>query len=295
MVSSRLLISHGIVVDGAGNPPAPETAVLVRDGFVHAVGDGALRESVPRGETLREIDATGRTVMPGLIDAHCHMTYGESRIEEEIDLYTSPESRTRKADLHAQKVLRVGVTGISQPGGSYYIVVALRGRLAPRTRGGRTDGARHRIRLLAHAVRRVEVSRICAELDDQVAAFRGPSLEAASYPSVFLDATYCKARGRRPNRFSGCGCLDRGCAATGAREGLGVDVGDSENGAFWTAVLRSLKARGGRRAAGDRRCAPGFGPSSTHRCWVRGCNAGCTSCATCSPRRPGRTPGWWPR
>ena len=50
MVSSRLLISHGIVVDGAGNPPAPETAVLVPSGFVHAVGDGALRESVPRGE-----------------------------------------------------------------------------------------------------------------------------------------------------------------------------------------------------------------------------------------------------
>jgi hypothetical protein len=28
--------------------------VLVRDGFVHAVGDGAVRESVPRGATLRE-------------------------------------------------------------------------------------------------------------------------------------------------------------------------------------------------------------------------------------------------
>lgn len=126
MASSWLLISHGTVVDGAGNPPAPETAVLVRDGFVHAVGDGALRESVPRGETLREIDATGHTVMPGLIDAHCHMTYGESRSEEEIDLYTSPESRTLKAAFHAQKVLRAGVTGISQPGGSYYIGVALR-------------------------------------------------------------------------------------------------------------------------------------------------------------------------
>ena len=44
--------------------------------------------------------------MPGLIDAHCHMTYGESRSEEEIDLYTSPELRTLKAAWNAQKVLR---------------------------------------------------------------------------------------------------------------------------------------------------------------------------------------------
>jgi imidazolonepropionase-like amidohydrolase len=54
------------------------------------------------------------------------MTYGESRSEEEIDLYTSPELRTLKAAFNAQKVLRAGVTGISQPGGSYYIGVGLR-------------------------------------------------------------------------------------------------------------------------------------------------------------------------
>jgi putative transposase len=32
--------------------------------------------------------------------------------------------------------------------------------------------------------------------------------------------------------------------ADGGREVLGLDVGDSEDGAFWTACLRSLKARG---------------------------------------------------
>jgi len=35
-----------------------------------------------------------------------------------------------------------------------------------------------------------------------------------------------------------------GVRGDGHREVLGVDVGDSENGAFWTAFLRSLKARG---------------------------------------------------
>ena len=35
-----------------------------------------------------------------------------------------------------------------------------------------------------------------------------------------------------------------GVAADGQREVLGFDVGDSEDGAFWTAFLRSLKTRG---------------------------------------------------
>jgi putative transposase len=35
-----------------------------------------------------------------------------------------------------------------------------------------------------------------------------------------------------------------GVASTGDREVLGVDVGDSEDGAFWTGFFRSLRARG---------------------------------------------------
>jgi imidazolonepropionase-like amidohydrolase len=126
MPSSWLLITNATVVDGAGNPPQPHTSVLVQDGRIDAVGTHVNQDLAPRGEELTEIDATGKTLMPGLIDAHCHMTYGESRTEEEIDLYTSPELRTLKAAFHAQKVLRAGVTGISQPGGSYYIGVGLR-------------------------------------------------------------------------------------------------------------------------------------------------------------------------
>jgi putative transposase len=39
-----------------------------------------------------------------------------------------------------------------------------------------------------------EVSRICAELDAEVAAFADRSLTDTAFPYVFLDTTYCKAR-----------------------------------------------------------------------------------------------------
>jgi imidazolonepropionase-like amidohydrolase len=126
MDSSWLLIEHGTVIDGDANPAQPDTAVLIKDSRVHAVGTGADSAHVPTGENLTVLDATGKTVMPGLIDAHCHMSYGEARTQEEQDLYTSHELRTLIAAWNMKKVLRAGVTSISQPGGSYFIGVGLR-------------------------------------------------------------------------------------------------------------------------------------------------------------------------
>ena len=88
-----------------------------------------------------------------------------------------------------------------------------------------------------------EVSRICADLDAEVAAFRDRSLAGQPFPYVFLDATYCKARVNR-RVVSQAVVVATGVRGDGWREVLGFAVGDSEDGAFWTAFLRSLKARG---------------------------------------------------
>jgi transposase-like protein len=88
-----------------------------------------------------------------------------------------------------------------------------------------------------------EVSRICADLDTEVAAFRDRSLAGQPFRYVFLDATYCKARVDH-RVVSQAVVVATGVAADGHREVLGFDVGDSEDGAFWTAFLRSLRTRG---------------------------------------------------
>ena len=88
-----------------------------------------------------------------------------------------------------------------------------------------------------------EVSRICAGLDEEIAVFRDRDLAALDYPYVFLDATYCKARVNH-RVVSQAVVVAVGIAADGRREVLGFDVGDTENEAFWTAFLRTMKARG---------------------------------------------------
>jgi putative transposase len=95
-----------------------------------------------------------------------------------------------------------------------------------------------------------EVSRVCADLDVEVAAFRDRSLAEQEFPYLFVDATYGKARigGDRRGRGSRVTAqaivVATGVSADGRREVLGFDVGDSESGAFWTQFLRGLKARG---------------------------------------------------
>jgi putative transposase len=90
-----------------------------------------------------------------------------------------------------------------------------------------------------------EVSRICQGLDTQVQAFLNRPLENSCYPYVYLDATYL--HGRDPARrqvVSRAVIVAVGITATGQREVLGIEVGDSEDEAFWTAFLRRLRERG---------------------------------------------------
>ena len=88
-----------------------------------------------------------------------------------------------------------------------------------------------------------EVSRICSQLDGEVATWRARPLDEQPFPYVFLDATYCKVRinGRVVSQAV---VIATGVSGDGRREVLGCAVGDSETEAFWTEFLRGLRDRG---------------------------------------------------
>jgi putative transposase len=95
----------------------------------------------------------------------------------------------------------------------------------------------------ASCISKSEVSRICAELDRDLEGFRARPLDHVGFPYVFVDATYLKGR-VRGRVVSRAVVIATGVTAMGDREVLGIDVGDSEDGAFWTAFLKGLRARG---------------------------------------------------
>ena len=138
-----------------------------------------------------------------------------------------------------------------------------------------------------------EVSRICADLDGEVSAFRDRSLAGQVFPYVFVDATDCKARVNR-RVVAQAVVVATGVCGDGRREVLGFAVGDSKDGAFWTAFLRSLKARGLQGV----QLVIADAHSASGRPWPRSwpgrpsSAAGSTCSETCWPRCPRAQPRW---
>ena len=88
-----------------------------------------------------------------------------------------------------------------------------------------------------------QVSRICAALDEQVAAFRERPLEGR-YPYLWLDAKVQKVRGPDGRVRRKALVVAYAVHESGYREVIALDVGATESGAFWREFLRGLLARG---------------------------------------------------
>jgi imidazolonepropionase-like amidohydrolase len=58
------------LIDGTGTAPIDASAVVIEGDRIRAAGPFA-RVSIPRGATV--VDATGKVLLPGLVDAHCHI------------------------------------------------------------------------------------------------------------------------------------------------------------------------------------------------------------------------------
>lgn len=92
-------------------------------------------------------------------------------------------------------------------------------------------------------VSRSTVSRICTQIDADVAVLRTRRLDHQAFVYVWLDATYVHVREHR-HVVSKAIVIATGLRADGHREVLGLDVGDSENETFWREFLTGLNDRG---------------------------------------------------
>ena len=75
------------IIDGTGDAPVENGVLVVRDGRIEAVG---ARDAVVIPPDAEQIDVTGRTIIPGLINAHGHVNpspYTEEQVESQLALY----------------------------------------------------------------------------------------------------------------------------------------------------------------------------------------------------------------
>jgi imidazolonepropionase-like amidohydrolase len=117
---------YGRVIDGTGNSPITDGVVAYRDDKIVWVGERRALPPEYRQSGYEQIALPGRSILPGLIDGHTHISFGEARSEEELALYTPVEYRTLKAAMNAKRVLQAGVTSAFDAATTYNIAACLR-------------------------------------------------------------------------------------------------------------------------------------------------------------------------
>lgn len=126
-MTTHILLKNGTLIDGNGGTPVPNCSVLVEGNKILAVGheaDVRLKRLEHPG-TVETIDATGKFVMPGLIDGHCHISSSQGALPG-MRYTDSQEYATLWTARAVGQILSAGVTSISVPGGKWFVDVTIR-------------------------------------------------------------------------------------------------------------------------------------------------------------------------
>jgi imidazolonepropionase-like amidohydrolase len=78
-----LVVRNGTLIDGSGRPAARNDAIVIEGNRIRSVGALPPDVELEDRRTVEVIDAGGQWIMPGLIDAHCHISYGYPVIKGE--------------------------------------------------------------------------------------------------------------------------------------------------------------------------------------------------------------------
>jgi len=105
-------IKAGRLIDGNGGAVVENATILIENNKIKAVGKDI---SIPQDAEI--IDASGKTVMPGMIDAHMHL-FGSRFEDQVVDRLSHPrEVGLIKAIFDARQCLSEGYTTVKDCGG----------------------------------------------------------------------------------------------------------------------------------------------------------------------------------
>lgn len=111
-MGSPIHIMNGTLIDGSGAAPRRATDVLIDGDLITAVGPTGTLVVPPNA---RAIDATGKSIMPGLIDAHCHITFDDVQSNDELFFHRPVATAALMTAFNLLKLLLAGVTSIFDP------------------------------------------------------------------------------------------------------------------------------------------------------------------------------------
>lgn len=113
-MTRAVLIENGRLIDGTGAQPVTGISVLIEGDDIVAVGAPGDVTAVAPADVER-IDASGASIMPGLIDSHCHITFDDVQSNDELFFHRPAVLSALVTGFNLRKLLHAGVTGFMDP------------------------------------------------------------------------------------------------------------------------------------------------------------------------------------
>jgi imidazolonepropionase-like amidohydrolase len=121
----RLHLKNARLIDGSGAPPVDPAGIVIEGDTVVAAGRLSAADT-PSPADAQVIDVGGRSVIPGLVEAHLHLSYNNVKAIADLDLNCPPEYSTLVSARNAELVLQCGYTAARSAGSVHAVDVALK-------------------------------------------------------------------------------------------------------------------------------------------------------------------------
>lgn len=106
------VFARGRLIDGSGGPAVEDACVVVTGGTIDYAGP---HEQAPIPEQARIVDIVGKTIMPGLIDAHVHA--GNICLQMEATARLSPAVYVHRVTHNLEAAVDLGFTTLRDAAG----------------------------------------------------------------------------------------------------------------------------------------------------------------------------------
>ena len=110
--TKQLALVGARLIDGNGGEPLEDAVVLIDGAHISAAGR---RDEIQLSPECRVEDVSGKTIMPGIMDCHCHFICSSMSLQN--SLFTRPTVSTFQAARNLKQALYAGVTTARDAGG----------------------------------------------------------------------------------------------------------------------------------------------------------------------------------
>ena len=137
----RRLLRNLRLIDGTGAPAREGAALLIEGATIVHAGPVAAGDA-PSPAEAEILDLGGRTVIPGLVEAHIHLSYNDVKAIADLDLNCPPELSTLRAAKNGELGIRAALRDrpeivvadeIASRAGAFALAKALRDDTVPFT------------------------------------------------------------------------------------------------------------------------------------------------------------------